>query len=87
MPSSIVAETAPAVGRIAGKGINPVGLVREESAYFVDCERVDRVENFGGGLWGIRRHERQSVWSIYIDSAMVGTIAASSLRAAPLPGG
>lgn len=80
-------RTSPAVGRIAGKGINPDGLVREESAYFVDCERVDRVENFGGGLWGIRRQERQSVWSIYIDSAMVGTIAASSLRAAPLPGG
>jgi hypothetical protein len=80
-------RTSPAVGRIAGKGTNPVGLVREESAYFVNCERVDLVENFGGGMWGIRRHERSTVWSIYVDSAMVGKIAAASLRAAPLPGG
>ena len=77
-------RTSPAVGRITGKGINPVGMVMEESAYFVNCERVDWVENFGGGMWGIRR---RAVWSIYIDSAMVGTIAAGSLRAAPLPDG
>ena len=79
-------RTSPAVGRITGKGINPVGLVREESAYFVNCERVDGVENFGGGMWGIYR-QRRSGWSIYIDSAMVGTIAAGSPRAAPLPDG
>ena len=83
-------RTSPVVGRIAGKAINPVGLVREESAYFVNCARVDQVENFGGGMWGILReggNDRRSVWSIYIDSAVVGTIEASSLRAAPLPGG
>jgi hypothetical protein len=53
----------------------------------VDCEQVARVENFGGDLWGIFRSEDRSVWSIYLDSAMVGTIAGSSLRAAPLPDG
>lgn len=79
-------RTQPAVGRVAGRGTNPVGLMREKSAYFVNCERVDQVENFGGGLWGIHRRERKPVWSIYIDNAMVGTIANSSVRAAPLPG-
>lgn len=78
-------RTSPAVARVTGKGINPLGLVREEAAYFVDCEQVGRVENFGGDLWGIHRSEHQSVWSMYLDSAMVGTIAGSSLRVAPLP--
>lgn len=80
-------RTSPAVGRIAGKGTSALGVVREESAYFVDCERVDRVENFGGGLWGIRRGEPRTGWSIYLDSTKVGTIVASPLRVAPLPGG
>jgi hypothetical protein len=80
-------RTSPAVARITGKGITPLGVVRERSAYFVDCEPVERVENFGGGLWGILRDEPRSVWSIYLDDAMVGRLPASSLRAAPLPDG
>lgn len=80
-------RTSPAVARVTGKGVTPLGVVRERSAYFVDCERVAEVENFGGDLWGIFRSEHRSVWSIYLDSAMVGTITGSSLRAAPLPAG
>jgi hypothetical protein len=81
-------RTSPAVARITGKGVTPFGVVRERSAYFVDCERVEEVENFGGDLWGIYRSgEHRSEWSIYLDSAMVGTIVASSLRVAPLAGG
>lgn len=79
-------RTSPAVARITGKGVTPFGVVRERSAYFVDCERVEEVENFGGDLWGIyRSDEHRSEWSIYIDSTMVGTIVGGALRAAPLP--
>ncbi len=79
-------RASPAVARVTGKPVHPSGLVTEEHAYFVNCELVDRVENFGGGLWGILRHGDISMWSIYLDSEKVGTIAASPLRAAPLPG-
>ncbi len=89
-------HAAPALARLTGDAINPIGQRERHEAFLFECkEHVAAAEYFGGDLWGILRAvpveewqktktpDTDGTWSLYRGDTLLGTVPGSEIRLAP----